>query len=68
MSQWIPVSERLPDGDDEVLVYDPVREAVETAEYLAEHRSWLASAWEYDGRSYIFPTHWMPLPEPPKVT
>lgn len=61
---WIPVSERLPDADVDVLVYVP---GVDSS-YV-----WLGfienDVWYWDtGSTMDFPvTHWMPLPEPPEV-
>jgi len=61
--RWIPVSERLPEGDA-VLVY---RE---------RGKSNIDIDWTFieGGREYWYNsgldnvTHWMPLPEPPEVT
>ena len=59
--KWIPVTERLPELDTEVLVY------------AYNHNIWV---WEYHGNAWEAEdgyyhevdvvTHWMPLPEPPK--
>lgn len=59
--KWIPVEERLPERDTEVLVY------------AYNHNIWV---WEYHGNAWEAEdgyyheldvvTHWMPLPEPPK--
>lgn len=62
--KWIPVTERLPENDyneepDDVLI--AYEDYVGVGYYLDETDSW------YDKRSRkIFPTYWMPLPEPPK--
>lgn len=60
--KWTPVTERLPELDTEVLVY------------AYNHNIWV---WEYHGNAWEAEdgyyheadvvTHWMPLPEPPKV-
>ena len=60
--RWISVEERLPEPDVFVLVgykrYDRVFEGC----YLEDEKDWCDR--EY---SYIAPpSHWMPLPEPPK--
>ena len=63
---WIPVTERLPERADEVLIayieeYDDWTEeyAVSTATYMPR-----AGRWDYD---HLKITHWMPLPKPPEV-
>ena len=55
MPTWIPVTERLPEKHDRVLVYSKLRGITK------DHRC-------YDGNWYfsIGVTHWMPLPKPPK--
>lgn len=79
VQEWIPVTERLPELDKEVLLivhgwedrlyYTGCLHRQET------ERSWLtgieskASDWKICGFSYLREpsvTHWMPLPEPPK--
>lgn len=61
--KWIPVSERLPEKDREVLCL------LDTGSYwLARWNHCDDSLWS-DGdfwSSEKFVTHWMPLPEPPK--
>ena len=53
VQEWIPVTERLPDGGVEVLVYSKIIGIC--VDY-------------YDGDTlgYSDVTHWMPLPQPPK--
>jgi hypothetical protein len=60
--RWIPVSERLPEEDVDVLVM--TNYGMHVAD-LDEDGLWNAS----HGDSWQFPepTHWMPLPEPPEV-
>lgn len=59
MTKWIPVSERLPEQNKDVLVYtitNDIRKA-----HCYGDRLWFAE----DG-IWRFVTHWMPLPEPPE--
>ena len=57
---WIPVTERLPKEDEEVLV-------VAVNDFDTYDR-WAAVDWLYRGewQQHSIVTHWMPLPEPPK--
>lgn len=58
--RWIPVTERLPDEDDEVLV-------VAVNDFNHDDR-WVSIDWLYSGmwQQHEIVTHWMPLPEPPE--
>lgn len=79
VQEWIPVTERLPERDKEVLLI--VHGWQDRLYYTGclhrqeAERSWLtgieskASDWKIWGFSYLrepIVTHWMPLPEPPK--
>ena len=55
--RWIPVTERLPERGQEVLVYDGGVLKPEVHSY---------SFWHQDFSSWSRITHWLPLPEPPK--
>ncbi len=60
---WISVDERLPENEDDVLVfvdYGGVQTKIEQAYYFEKDWYWLND-------SYIVykVTHWMPLPKPP---
>ena len=60
--KWIPVSERLPEGEREaVLAYQ--------RDFNEAHIAWISGGdWE-DTSGTFAPgkvTHWMPLPEPPR--
>ena len=59
-SRWIPVTERLPEEDEEVLV-------VAVNDFNKDDR-WAAIDWLYCGtwQQHSIVTHWMPLPAPPK--
>ena len=79
-SEWIPVTERLPNKDGKYLTYyhnhfgDITRvlwfakDARKVNKYDF-HRSWKKVWYEYDSEYGYFTiddvTHWMPLPEPP---
>ena len=57
VQKWIPVTERLPDYETEVLTYRKSGISVETR--------W-RTYWDYDEFSDCPVTHWMHLPEAPK--
>ena len=79
VQEWIPVTDRLPERDKEVLL---IVHGWEDRLYYTgclhsqeAERSWLtgieskASDWKIWGFSYLrepIVTHWMPLPNPPK--
>ena len=69
-SKWIPVTERLPEIDADVLMYFADDDNM-TAGFLVdvEEDTSMWSAYS-DGGYYTdcdyVPTHWMPMPEPPK--
>ena len=79
VQEWIPVTERLPERDKEVLL---IVHGWEDRLYYTgclhrqeAERSWMtgieskASDWKIWGFSYLrepIVTHWMPLPNPPK--
>lgn len=73
--KWIPVTERLPEEDTDVLVVRkflgvkgqvPPSTYVEIASRFGN--DWCADSDEYkiNRSKHTNPTHWMPLPEPPK--
>ena len=56
--RWISVEERLPDNTEPVLAtFDDVY-------LIAIYGNYMWS--DVMTRSLVYPTHWMPLPEPPK--
>ena len=79
VQKWIPVAERLPEPDKEVLlIVHGWKDRVYYTGYLHRveaEKSWLtgieskASDWTIYGFSYLrepVVTHWMPLPTPPE--
>lgn len=66
-TQWIPVTERLPDMHVEALVC--TEEYGETALGFAMVAVFDGTGWleTWERKTYLTAvTHWMPLPEPPK--
>lgn len=74
MTNWISVKDKLPDHNDDVLIYI---EDVIVIGYLEADGEWdISPVFEVVSgrgpRSWLLsrpikpPTHWMPLPEPPK--
>ena len=64
-TRWIPVSERLPEKNDQWVLCLCVSGAIEVLKFDYTMWNWDA---QYPGRCYMenYVTHWMPLPEPPK--
>lgn len=60
---WISVKDRLPEENGEYLI--STKDRVTSAYYECGRRT---SEWTdyYEGYIDFEPTHWMPLPEPPK--
>ena len=62
MSEWISVKDRLPEDDLLVLITDGLSLGdYEIARWNGSY--WTRKAWPLGYE----PTHWMPLPEPPKA-
>lgn len=63
--KWISVEERLPHVSDEVLCYIKEYDSIDIYYYTG------TDEWDNDrycgSTKYIGVTHWMPLPEPPKM-
>ncbi len=66
VQEWIPVTERLPEEGETVLIFGYWHEKFQPLMcYLSPHRKgeWFTSV---AGQQVYTVTHWMPLPEPPK--
>ena len=66
IQRWIPVTERLPEEGEEVLVFGYWHEKFQPLMcYLSPHRKgeWFTTV---AGQQVYSVTNWMPLPEPPK--
>lgn len=63
--RWIPVTERLPEKNDQWVLCLCVSGAIEVLKFDYTMWNWDA---QYPGRCYMenYVTHWMPLPELPK--
>ena len=64
VQEWIPVTERLPEKGEEVLVFD-TRENWTGFAWLRPDETWTALGFDFPFDLGEV-THWMPLPEPPK--
>lgn len=63
MDNWISVKERLPNNLSEVIIADIVTGEVLSGMIFISGKFIDSN----EGRRVLFfPTHWMPLPEPPK--
>jgi len=58
--QWISVKDRLPEEDVDVIAYNC------NYQQIAAYTTNPTKYWYTISGSTISPTHWMPLPEPPK--
>lgn len=63
--RWIPVTERLPDGECIAIGFQNEMLIGWVAEDIFSDTGYLA---ESEGEILGNVTHWMPLPEPPKQT
>ena len=65
MSEWIKVEDRLPDGFESVIAAG----LLDGDEKVSVNEAYYAGRWEsVRGHTMLRGvTHWMPLPQPPKV-
>ena len=71
--KWIPVSERLPEDGESVLIavdsaFAPYCHVYEAFHHSAATQWATANGLYFHGVEYARVTHWMPLPEPPEVS
>ena len=64
VQEWIPVTERLPEKGQEVLVFD-TRENWTGFAWLRPDETWTALGFDFPF-DLVEVTHWMPQPQPPK--
>ena len=64
VQEWIPVTERLPEKGEEVLVFD-TRENWTGFAWLRPDETWTALGFDFPFDLGEV-THWMPLPQPAK--
>lgn len=69
--EWQPI-ETAPKDGTRFLTYEPSHYGIRIGRAFirADHDDWLSHVDQHGGSSKggARPTHWMPLPEPPKVT
>lgn len=61
--RWIPVSERLPESGETVLVWHYGEVQMAWLNHLTNGVAYFVRDTHYN----FEPSHWMPLPEPPEV-
>jgi hypothetical protein len=75
MNEWILVDDRLPESEDNVLaVLDGETCVMSYFSFTESGETHMVWGYVYDGLNgyaffddNYFPTHWMPLPKPPKT-
>jgi len=66
MGSWISVKDRLPEDDRNIMGWHTGREAsLPLICYYDEEEKAFVPLF-CDQEAYVFITHWMPFPEPPK--
>lgn len=65
-SEWVKVSERLPNDGRSVLVYAAIDCLCFTTTGYVESGEWFLNWVQEIGEPDLVPTYWMPLPTPPE--
>ena len=63
MSEWIPVTDRLPEDGSDILAYAENGEDARIVPANYDRGTWFDCCFNRVTENI---THWMPLPEPPK--
>ena len=64
VQEWIPLTERLPEDDSDVLAYSSIGE--ESRIYPACYSNGVWFDCIFNAPATDTTTHWMPMPQPPK--
>ena len=64
VQEWIPVKDRLPEDDSDVLAYSSIEE--ESRIYPACYSNGVWFDCVFNAPATDTTTHWMPIPQPPK--
>ena len=64
VQEWIPVKDRLPEDDSDVLAYSSIEE--ESRIYPACYSNGVWFDCVFNAPATGTTTHWMPIPKPPK--
>jgi hypothetical protein len=66
LTQWVPVTERLPENNDPVLAYGKSVYHDDVPAYYAARYNKHLDEFSIPGIGGLSITHWMPLPLPPE--
>ena len=72
--EWISIDDRLPDECKNVLCFDGSKTIIAFMEKTEDCGEYVPVFWDFvaydrdDTYDEVCATHWMPLPEPPKMT